>query len=85
LKDEVSLYILMNVYFAKVQSLISYGLIFWGGESASRKILIIQKKILCLMKGVINRTSCRPIFKELKILTVMPLHILEVLCYFKKT
>jgi uncharacterized protein YlzI (FlbEa/FlbD family) len=30
LKNEGSLYILRNVYFAKVQSLISYGLIFWG-------------------------------------------------------
>jgi hypothetical protein len=36
------------------------------------------------MKGVTNRTSCRPIFKELKILTVTSLYILEVLCYFKK-
>jgi hypothetical protein len=36
------------------------------------------------MKGVINRTSYRPIFKELKVLNVMSLYILEVLCYFEK-
>lgn len=36
------------------------------------------------MKGVTKRTSCRPIFRELKILTVTSLYILEVLRYFKK-
>jgi hypothetical protein len=36
------------------------------------------------MKGVTNPTSCRPIFKELNILTVTSLYILEVLSYFKK-
>lgn len=44
LKGEVSPYVLRNVYFAKFQSLISYGLIFWGGERESKKILILQKK-----------------------------------------
>jgi hypothetical protein len=36
------------------------------------------------MKGVNSRTPCRPIFKELKILTVTSLYIFEVLCYFQK-
>jgi hypothetical protein len=31
LKEVTSLFTLRNVYFAKFQSLISYGLIFWGG------------------------------------------------------
>jgi hypothetical protein len=34
------------------------------------------------MKGVNSRTSCRPIFKELKILTVTSLYIFDMLCYF---
>jgi hypothetical protein len=79
LKDVVSLYILRNIYFAKFQYLVSYGLIFWGGESESSKILKIQKSILRLMKGVNSRTSSRPIFKELKILTV------NLLIYFQGT
>jgi hypothetical protein len=36
------------------------------------------------MKAVTTRTSCRPIFGELKILTATSLYILEVLSYFKK-
>jgi hypothetical protein len=36
------------------------------------------------MRGVNSRTSCRPIFKELKILTVTSLYIFDVFCYFRK-
>jgi hypothetical protein len=36
------------------------------------------------MKGVNSRTSCRPIFKELKVLIITSLYIFEVLCYFRK-
>jgi hypothetical protein len=68
LKDVASFYILRNIYFAKFQSLVSYGLIFWGGESESSEVLKIQKRILRLMTGVNSRISCRPIFKKLKIL-----------------
>ncbi|PNF34312.1 hypothetical protein B7P43_G15814 [Cryptotermes secundus] len=84
LKDEVSLHILRNIYFAKFQSLVSYGLIFWGGENESIKVFKIQKRMLRFMKGVNNRVSCRPLFKELKILTITSLYIIEVLCYFKR-
>jgi hypothetical protein len=37
LKDVVSFYTLKNIYFAKFQSLVSYDLIFWGGESTESK------------------------------------------------
>jgi hypothetical protein len=67
LEDLVSFYILRNIYFSKFQSLISC-FIFWGGESESSKVLKIQKSMLHLMKGINNRKSYRPIFKELKIL-----------------
>jgi hypothetical protein len=78
LKDVVS------SHFAKFQSLVSYGLIFWGGDSESCRVLKIQKRILRLMRGVNSRTSCGPIFKDSKILTVTSLYIFDVLCYFWK-
>jgi hypothetical protein len=70
LKEEMSPHILGNIYFAKFQPQISYGLIFWGGESESNRILMLQKWVLHIMKGVTKRTSCRDIFRELNILTV---------------
>jgi hypothetical protein len=59
-------------------------LIFWGGEGESNKVLKIQKRILRLMKGANSRTSCRPIFNELRIVTVTSLYVFEVLCFCQK-
>jgi hypothetical protein len=36
------------------------------------------------MAGVSARTSCRQLFKELNILTLVSLYILEVICYIRK-
>jgi hypothetical protein len=71
-------------YFTKFQSLIRYGIILWGGESESIKALKIQKRVLCTIKGLHKRESCKPIFKELKVLTVATLYIFEVLVYIKQ-
>ena len=48
------------------------------------KILSIQKKVIRVMTGLKKGESCRQKFKELKILTVTSLYVLEVLCYMKK-
>jgi hypothetical protein len=36
------------------------------------------------MVGVSSRTSCRQLFKELNILTLASLYILEVACFIRK-
>jgi hypothetical protein len=36
------------------------------------------------MSGVSSRTSCRQLFKELKILTLASLYIFEITCYIRK-
>jgi hypothetical protein len=45
---------------------------------------MLQKRALHIMKGVTKGTSCRDTFRELKIVTVTSLYILEVLSYSKK-
>jgi hypothetical protein len=67
LRDDLSFNILRNIYFAKFQSLVRYGIIFWGGENECSKVLKLQKGVLHIMKGVNRWESCRVIFKELKI------------------
>jgi len=59
--------------------LIRYGIILWGEERKSVKILQIQKRVLHSIKE-----SCRSVFKQLKFLTVTALYIFEVLIYIKK-
>jgi hypothetical protein len=36
LKDELNLYMLRNIYFAKFQSVMRYGIILWGGVRLQR-------------------------------------------------
>ena len=55
-----------------------------GGELTTR-ILRIQKQMIISMARVSSRTSCRQLFKELNILTLVSLYIMEVICYIKKT
>ena len=61
-----------------------YGIILWVEEIENIKVLKIQKWALCSIKGLNKRESCRPIFKELKILAGTALYVFEVLCYIKK-
>jgi hypothetical protein len=75
---------LRNIYWMKFQSLIRYGIILWGGEIESVRVLKIQKRVLLAIKGLNTRKSCRLIFKELKVLIVTMLYIFEVLCYITK-
>jgi hypothetical protein len=54
-----------------------------GGELTSR-ILRIQKQVIRSMAGVNLGTSCRQLFKELSILTIASLYILEVISYLRR-
>jgi hypothetical protein len=49
LKNKVSFYVLRNIYFAKFQSLMRYGIILWGGTSETTKLLKLQERVLRLM------------------------------------
>ncbi|PNF39982.1 hypothetical protein B7P43_G15963 [Cryptotermes secundus] len=85
LRDLVSLPILRSVYFAKFESLLRYGIIFWGcGQKDIQTVFKIQKKCLRLIKRVNNRVSCREFFGEFKILTLTSLYIFETLCFLRK-
>jgi hypothetical protein len=44
LHDSVSKPILRNLYFTKFESILRYGIIFWGGVNYSNAVFIIEKK-----------------------------------------
>jgi hypothetical protein len=86
LKEILSPNLICNIYFTKFHSLLRFGLLFWegaGGELTTR-ILRIQKRVIRLMVGVSSRTSCRQLFKEMNIFTMVSLYTLEVICYIRK-
>jgi len=82
----LSPYMIRNVYFTKFRTLLRFGIQFWGGIGGELNIRIfrLQKRIIRLMVGVSSRTSCRQLFKELNILTLASLYILEVTRFIRK-
>jgi hypothetical protein len=55
-----------------------------AGGVLTTRILRIQKRVLRSRAGVNSRTSCKQLFKELNILTIASLYILEMTCYIRK-
>jgi hypothetical protein len=67
-----------NAYFAYFQSTITYGIDMWGLAADRQRIFILQKRVIRIMARVRWDTPARDIFRELKILTVPSLYILEI-------
>jgi len=63
LRGDLSLFMLSNIYITKFQTLTRYGIILWGCDRHSVKVLKIQKRVLRSIKGLHKRKSCGPIFK----------------------
>lgn len=74
---------LLQVYYALVYSAISYHIIVWGGAINTRRVFLIQKRIIRLMFNIKKRSSCRTIFKENRILTFCGIYILKCCLYVR--
>jgi hypothetical protein len=82
----MSPYVIHNIYFSKFQSQLRCGILFWGGLGGimSTKLFRLQKKVIRFMVWVNSRTSCKQLFKDNNILTLVFLYVLEVICYIKR-
>jgi hypothetical protein len=58
LKPLVSVEALKMVYFSTVQSIITYGIIFWGISTHSKIIFKIQKRTVRIIMDSDNKDSC---------------------------
>lgn len=78
--------ILKTAYYALFETHIRYGITLWGGSSNSNlnRVLVLQKKAVRLMANLPPRESCREAFKNLQILTVGSIYIVEVISYALK-
>ena len=86
LRETLSRYMIRNIYFTKFQSLLRFGILFCGGMGGevNVRILRIQERVVRLVVGVSSRTSCRQLFKEMSVLTLAYLYILELTCFIRK-
>ena len=64
-----------STYFALFQSVLGYGLMFWGNATRIRAVLIMQKKAVRIMNRADRIAHCKPLFAQLGILTVVNLYI----------
>lgn len=75
---------LIQVYFAMVQSILSYNLILWGTSVEINRVFILQKKIVRMMFNIRHRDTCKHTFQGKNILTIFGLLIYKCSMYVKK-
>jgi hypothetical protein len=70
-----------SFYFSQVYSRLLYGICFWGSSPHACRVFLCQKRIVRCMFGAGGLDSCRPLFKEHRILPLVCIYILEI-CIF---
>lgn len=83
LANQVSLPTLKIAFHANIQSIISYGILVWGGGPEAKKVFVSQKRAIRILKKVGKRRSCRKYFTDLNILTAPCIYILTILLFVK--
>ena len=73
-----------SFYRSKFESLVRYGIIFWGADNERVDIFKLHKRVIQSMCDAGTSTTCRRLFKDCKILMVTSLYVFEVLCFLKK-
>jgi len=72
--------ILLNVYYAHMQSHVLYGQIFYGFATCAKRVLVLQKRAIRVICKASFLEHCKPLFVRTEILTFYSLLILEACC-----
>ena len=80
----ISKQILKTIYYSHFNTIITYGLIFWGNSTHSARVFRMQKRIIRIMAGCRSRDSCRKWFVHFNILPLPSLHIFSTLRFVMK-
>jgi hypothetical protein len=84
IKPFISLNTLKTIYYSYFNSVIRYGLPFWGNSPHSIKIFRIQKRIIRVMVGCKSRVSCRNLFRRVEILPFLSQYIFSLMLFIIK-
>lgn len=71
-------------YFSYFHSVMSYAIVFWGFSPNIKPILLLQKRAIRSVFGLGQMVSCRPLFRQHRVLTVYAQVILEALVLVHK-
>lgn len=77
---------LKSIYFSYIHSHVSYGITLYGATSKNNmdRILKLQKKAIRILLGLPAKQSVKSNFKQLKIMTIYGVYILECIMYVKE-
>ena len=84
LNKTLSIPILLNIYYAYVYFHIQYNVISWGSLAAANSVFKMQKWAARSIIGARKRDTCKPIFKDLNLLTFPCIYIFECALFVKK-
>jgi hypothetical protein len=80
-KPYMPIKILKTIYYSYFNTVMSYGLYFWGNSPHSIKIFRLQKKIIRIMTSSNSRASRRNLFRKLEILPLASQYILSLMLF----
>ena len=81
IKPYMSIDILKIVYYSTFNSVINYGLPFWGNSPHRKRLFGMQKRIVRIMMGCRRSASCTNLFRKLKILPLTSQYILSTMMF----
>jgi hypothetical protein len=76
-------HILRSMYLTYCHAHLRYALTLCGGDHESKRICKLQIKVIRIISSADQNVSCRNLFRDLNILPVPCLYIIEVICYIK--
>lgn len=71
-------------YYGLVHCHLTYGTLLWGVSVSARRIFLLQKRCVRIVAGRKGRDHCKPIFRELRILTLYAVYIIQAVNYIRK-
>ena len=77
IKNVADLNTVKTLYFSSYQSLLTYGIIFWGNSTKSKEIFILQKKVVRIIVGAKLFEPCRKRFRKFGIPLFLCLYFLS--------
>ena len=84
LKKNTDVKTALTAYYAYAHSWLIYGIVLWGNCVNTVNLFRLQKRCLRTIVNISPMTSCKPYFKQQKMLTLPSLYIFEVSIFVKK-
>lgn len=84
LRDNLLTETIKLYYVSCIQSILNYGILFWGSSREASGVFRAQKRIIRCVFGLSPRTGCRPYFLKLGVLTAPSLYFLALVMFVKR-